>query len=126
MIINIDTNSKEELVNVSLNNDSKKELNVELFEEIGLDVEIDITSQSLLCGLNENTFDLDIEMYGGGINTGGKYPRYKGPYVISPRKVEQIIKTSQKNMDDNITINPIYYAETSNISGGYTAVIGIE
>ena len=125
MIINIDTNPKQELVNVSLNNINQK-LDVELFEEIALDTELNVTSQSLLCGLSENALDLDVEMCGSNIGAGGKYPTYKGPYIINPRKKEQILETDQKNMKDNIVIKPIYYTETSNIVGGYTAIIGLE
>ena len=125
MIINVDTGFNKELVDISLDN-NRDNLNVELSKEIELDVDIGISSQSLSCGLNENAFDLDIDMYGGGINTAGKYPAYKGPYIVDPRKQEQVLATNQKNMEGDVIINPIYYAETSNEGGGYTAVIGLE
>lgn len=77
-----------------------------------LDVELEQSSQGF-----------DVELVGGG---SGRFPYYKGEYVVDPRKVEQILETKNKSMSDDVTINPIFYAETSNLSGGMTAVIGLE
>lgn len=65
----------------------------------------------------------DVELGGGG---EGRFPYYDGDYEVSPRKVEQILNTENKSMKDDLVINPIYYAETINQGGGYTAVIGVE
>lgn len=77
-----------------------------------LDVDIENTSQ-----------DFEVELVGGG---SGRLPYYTGEYVVDPRKVEQTLETRNKSMREDVTINPIFYAETSNISGGLTAVIGLE
>lgn len=66
---------------------------------------------------------LDVELVGGG---SGRLPYYTGDYVVDPRKVEQVLETKNKSMRDDVTVNPIFYAETSNLSGGLTAVIGLE
>ena len=72
-------------------------------------------------GQSEQTFE--VEMLGG---SKGKLPYFNGPYEIDPRKVEQTLETTEKSMREDVVINPIYYAETSNLGGGYTAIIGME
>ena len=65
----------------------------------------------------------DIELVGGG---SGRLPNYTGAYEVDPRKVEQVLETKNKSMRDDVTVNPIFYAETSNLGGGLTAIIGLE
>lgn len=77
-----------------------------------LDVTFEDTSQ-----------ELDVELVGGG---SGRFPYYTGEYVVDPRKVEQTLATANKSMRDDVTVNPIFYAETSNLGGGLTAVIGMD
>lgn len=98
-------------------------LNVELSEEIFLDVDFNLSSQFIDLFMDNNTPTLDIEMLGAGEY---RLPYYEGPYIVNPRKVEQILATEEKSMSSNVTINPIYYAEVSNIAGGHTAYIGME
>lgn len=66
---------------------------------------------------------LTVEYAGGG---GGRLPNYDGAYEVTPRKVEQILATKNKSMSDNVTVFSIPYQETTNVGGGYTAVIGLE
>lgn len=77
-----------------------------------LDVELTTSSQQI-----------ELELVGGG---SGRLPYYLGDYEVDPRKVEQTLETKNKSMRDDVKVNPIFYAETSNISGGLTAVIGLE
>lgn len=77
-----------------------------------IDVDLDTSSQTI-----------EIELEGGG---SGRFPYYSGPYEVDPRKVEQTLETENKSMRDDVVIHPIFYAETTNISGGLTAVIGLE
>lgn len=51
---------------------------------------------------------------------------YEGIYTITPKITEQLMRTRNKTMQDDVTIFSIPYAETTNISGGYTATIGEE
>ena len=88
-----------------------------------LDVFMSESSQDLDITLESGTQELDIEMVGG---SEGRLPYYLGEYVVDPRKVEQILETKNKSMRDDVTVNPIFYAETTNLSGGLTAVIGLE
>ena len=73
--------------------------------------------------LNDSSQYLDVELVGGG---SGRLPNYMGAYVVDPRKVGQTLETKNKSMTDDVTVNAIYYAETSNLGGGYTAYIGME
>ena len=93
-------------------------------ENGALHVDVDINIKAPVIEVDTDDFLLDIEFgIGGG---GGTFPYYDGPYEVDPRKVEQILATKDKSMKDDVIINPIYYAETSNLSGGLTAVIGME
>lgn len=51
---------------------------------------------------------------------------YDGEYEVVPDITEQSLQTSQKFMEDNVTIKEIPYSETSNTSGGNTVYIGKE
>lgn len=88
-----------------------------------LDVFLSESSQSLDIFLDSGSQELEIEMMGG---SEGRLPYYLGEYEVDPRKVEQILETANKSMERDVIVHPIFYAETSNISGGLTAVIGLE
>ena len=51
------------------------------------------------------------------------YP-YDGTYEVVPSDDFQLLPTMDKYLEDDILVHPIHYAEVSNLSGGYTAVIG--
>lgn len=55
---------------------------------------------------------------------GNVYEHYTGSYVITPKIYSQIMETKNKVMDDDVNIEQIYYSQTENESGGYTAQIG--
>ena len=71
----------------------------------------------------ESLQTFEVEMVGG---SKGKLPYYNGDYVVDPRKVPQTLATQEMSMREDVVINEIYYAETSNLGGGYTAIIGME
>jgi len=73
--------------------------------------------------LENSSQELEIEMVGG---SEGRLPWYLGDYEVDPRKVEQTLPTKNKSMREDVVIHPIFYQETSNLSGGLTAVIGLE
>lgn len=52
-------------------------------------------------------------------------PAYTGPYVVTPKTSQQMLNTAGYRMTENVTINQITYAETSNVYGT-TAWIGEE
>lgn len=51
---------------------------------------------------------------------------YTGPYQITPHSYEQTLETTQKKMNQNLTIREIPYAPVTNSSGGITVTIGGE
>ena len=54
----------------------------------------------------------------------GNVPVYAGATEVTPSAEEQILYTRNKKLEENIIVKEIPFAETSNLSGGYTAVIG--
>ena len=54
----------------------------------------------------------------------GEYPTYDGETTVTPQVSPQTLDTHEKLLLHDITIKAIPYYETSNLSGGYTAVIG--
>jgi len=59
------------------------------------------------------------------IPISGIYPVYDGGYEVTPLAgTEQILATHGKRMEDDVVVLAIPYYETTNESGGYTAIIG--
>lgn len=53
------------------------------------------------------------------------YPIYRGVYQITPLVgLDIILQTSNKLMQQDVIVNEIPYYQTSNLSGGYTVIIG--
>lgn len=73
--------------------------------------------------IESNARVLDFSIEG---NKDTRLPYYDGEYDVEPRKVGQTLETANKSMSEDVVINPIYYAETTNVGGGYTAIIGKE
>lgn len=51
-------------------------------------------------------------------------PDYTGEIEITPTTEDQILETKDLSVRSNVTVFAIPYFETSNLSGGYTAIIG--
>jgi len=51
-------------------------------------------------------------------------PDYDGSYEVTPTVGEQTFLTKDRSMHENFVVHKIPYFETSNPSGGYTAIIG--
>ena len=71
----------------------------------------------------EETPIINLTIEEGG---GSPLPYYNGSYSVVPRKIEQVLETKNKSMRDDVTIDPINYAEVTNPQGGKTATIGFE
>ena len=55
------------------------------------------------------------------------YPPYKEEYSVTPKAgVQQVLKTANKLLTEDIVINPIPYYETTNPSDGKTVYIAKE
>lgn len=68
----------------------------------------------------QDTFHLKLDM--SFVRT--EYEHYKGEYIINPKITLQELECKEMVMNDNVTVNAIYYNETENKSGGLTAQIG--
>ena len=59
-----------------------------------------------------------------GVLVGG-FPAYRGEYDVTPLPRDDVVlPTANRSMSDDVTVRRIPYYETSNPSGGYTAIIG--
>ena len=57
--------------------------------------------------------------------TGSAYPYYDGIIEITPVvDLDILLETKEKIVTDNIIVHEIPYYQTSNLSGGYTVIIG--
>ena len=72
--------------------------------------------------VNDLVFDFTIDSGGGG----AELPPYTGKYEVQPRLTEQILKTKNKSMLDDVTVFQIPFKEVSNPEGGTTVTIGLE
>lgn len=52
------------------------------------------------------------------------YPSYDGDYAVTPHFYEQKLKTKNKLMTNNVTIEIIPAHEVTNLAGGLTVTIG--
>lgn len=52
------------------------------------------------------------------------YPEYTGATDVTPQIIEQTLPTQNTLLKKDIFISAIPYYETTNLSGGYTAIIG--
>ena len=83
-----------------------------------------ISSNSVLRGsLGSSTILGDIKI--GTVQIIRRdFPNYDGEYEATPSIAEQVLPTKNKSMLEDFVVREIPYAETSNPSGGYTAIIG--
>lgn len=68
-----------------------------------------------------------LETYYDVADTGGgeappELSYYPGPYEVTPKTIDQVLKTKEKAMRDDVTVFEIPYAETTN-DHGTTVVI---
>lgn len=55
---------------------------------------------------------------------GPGYPHYKGPYQVVPSVASTVLETTDKVLDDDVTVHPIPFFRVSNPAGGSTCYIG--
>ena len=49
---------------------------------------------------------------------------YNGEYEVTPKSIEQSLKTKSKFMSDDVSVHAIPYFEVGNTAGGATVYIG--
>ena len=66
-----------------------------------------------------------INTISGKISNLKTYPVYNGAIEITPiANLDILLETEDKIVTDNIIVHEIPYYQTSNLSGGYTVIIG--
>ena len=55
--------------------------------------------------------------FGDVIEVQHGYDPYHGEYIVIPKTFDQILATNGKNMEDDVTVKEIPYAETTNEYG---------
>lgn len=115
----IDVNSDNEIKIVIQDNDI---LEVGTSNEESINVGLD-SDELIPIGLGNIDAAIAVTVNDSGSSS---YPTYGGPYTVEPRKVQQELRTNNKLMTDDVTVNKIRYTETTNISGGTTVIIGYE
>lgn len=86
------------------------ELKVEFSENVPLEVQF-LESASL-----------DVDM--GQVIEVPTAPPYRGEYEVIPKFTEEVLKTKNKLMKDDVVVHSIEVARVSNPSGGTTIYIG--
>lgn len=66
--------------------------------------------------------ELEVDM--GQVMEVPTAPPYRGEYEVIPKFTEEVLKTKNKLMKDNVVVYPIEVARVSNPSGGTTVYIG--
>lgn len=59
------------------------------------------------------------------VKEGKRLPYYEGEYVVTPKIIEQVLKTKDKSMSDDVTVKEIPYHEVSNPKGLTVTIGGI-
>lgn len=90
-------------------------------EPIYLEVELSVEEYELDYEETES-LDFDLEMAINVNSIEGEH--YQGTYLVDPNFATQTLETRNKVMDDDVTVNPIYVGQTTNVGGGYTVYIG--
>ena len=78
-----------------------------------------VVSEPSALDVESETEEIDVTT---GVVVGG-IP-YTGSYEVTPRVTEQVMQTRMKTMADDVTVHAIPCTKTTNVSGGYTAIIG--
>ena len=66
----------------------------------------------------------DAGFAAGAAEGGGGCEKYSGDYEITPTASEQVLKTAQKLLEEDVTVRAIPYSEVSNNANGTTVCIG--
>lgn len=103
-----------------------------------LDMEVSSSSvQKIFADVKTTYTDVDVEIIQNGnlvetdaaasvivrtIKTGEE--EYDGDYIVTPETISQKLETKNRIMSDDVTVLAIPFFETTNLGGGYTAIIG--
>lgn len=92
-----------------------------------INVKFNEQKRKLNIGFNENKSGLAMKFQNyQRIVDRGDVENYKGEYDITPKTMEQKLKTAQKILVKDVTVKEIPFFEVMNSEGGDTVYIGSE
>lgn len=88
-------------------------------------IEVRYSGQVVKVRSQRSTVNVRAPSYSVNVVSGllGEGIPYEGSYEVTPDVDGEVLPTRAKTMRDDLTINPIPYAETSNPAGGFTVSI---
>lgn len=121
-------------MNQQINGNISNELSIET--ELSLQNEIISSNISNIQQITGEIQNINLQSLSGNIVTlptisgqlsigKSDYPIYRGVYQVTPLAgLDIMLQTSNKLMQQDVIVNEIPYYQTSNLSGGYTVIIG--
>lgn len=121
-------------MNQQINGNISNELSIET--ELSLQNEIISSNISNIQQVTGEIQNINLQSLSGNIITlpaisgqlsigKSDYPIYRGVYQVTPLAgLDIMLQTSNKLMQQDVIVNEIPYYQTSNLSGGYTVIIG--
>lgn len=121
-------------MNQQINGNISNELSIET--ELSLQNEIISSNISNIQQITGEIQNINLQSLSGNIITlptisgqlsigKSDYPIYRGVYQVTPLVgLDIMLQTSNKLMQQDVIVNEIPYYQTSNLSGGYTVIIG--
>lgn len=93
---------------------------------MAMEIDLSVIDKNVAAALSVSPVGKPIPMNAEQVRViyDSPYPDYTGAYQVTPTITEQSLATMDTVLKNDIKINPIPYYETSNPSGGYTAIIG--
>ena len=90
------------------------------------EISLDVKSAKASATLNVEPVGKPIPMNAEQVRViyDSPYPEYKGFTEVTPQVIGQTLPTQNTLVKQDITIAAIPYYETTNLKGGYTAIIG--
>lgn len=83
---------------------------------------VHLTKRTDGCAAPDGIIELSVEQVRVVRESG--YPDYRGETHVRPNTAAQTLETRDTVLRDDVTIEAIPFYTTTNISGGYTAIIG--
>ena len=87
-----------------------------------IDISLNESRQEYDLQLEQSQYDFSIDPAESILVNN--YSDYDGPYIVTPKIIDQTLNTRDKHMLDDVLIKEIPYYETTNVQHGLTVFIG--
>lgn len=115
-------NTPEQGVNISVGN-ALQEIDIMNVQEQKIDITERDGSQNIEIE-NARGQEIDVKEDIKTIKVYENAPEYEGSYEVTPALAPQTLSTAEKVLMKDITVEKIPITKVSNVSGGYTVIIG--